>query len=306
VLAVTGLVTALLAGVLASGCTPQPAPGAPATLTPAPTATSPRPTPAPRPTPTPTTRATAPGLELSSVANFRDVAGSGLSLGEGTRMATGVVYRSAALFDASRSDLARLRRAGITLVIDLRTDVVAASQPDPRITGARHRQVDIFGAHGGAVRGTSVAGARASMRQMNIDFVASASQRARIADALTLIASATSPVLVHCQAGKDRTGWISALLQLIAGADQQQVMSEYLKSNEYRAQKLADAYRRTLASRGPTAARIQRAHLSVDPTYLNAGLDELERGYGTLDGYLTDGLGLSRATIEALKQRLTA
>ncbi len=222
-------------------------------------------------------------------------------------MATGVVYRSAKLATASRADVARLGRAGIGLVIDLRTDAVAARTPDPAIRGADYVLVNIYAEYSTppANPGT-VAAAEAYLRRMNTRFVSVPAQRAKVAQALRLIAEARDPVVVHCTEGKDRAGWISAMLQLIVGADRDQVMAEYLKSNEYRAETLKDAYRSTLASSGRTAARIQQARYRVQPGYLNAGLAEMDRRFGGLDGYLVEGLGLSTATIAALRERLTA
>ncbi len=256
-------------------------------------------------TPEPTAPTTAP-LALSSVVNFRDVAGPGLRLSDGRRLSPGVVYRSAKLLTASRSDLRRLSRAGLALVIDLRTEPVARAQPDPEVAGARHVRVDLFGPGGGPrATGSSVADARAAMRRMNAEFVTSAYERARTADVLRLIASATGPVLIHCQAGKDRTGWISAVLLLAAGAERADVITEYLKSNAYRAGAIAASYRRTLAAKGLLAARIDRAHQRVEASYLGAALDELYSRYGTVENYLTDGLGLSSRTVERLRARLT-
>ena len=144
------------------------------------------------------------------------------------------------------------------------------------------------------------------MEQLNVDFVGEAAQRRKIATVLKLVAAADGPVVVHCTEGKDRTGWISALLQLNAGANRDQVMSEYLKSNQYRAAVIDAGYRAKLRSSGRTVAAAKRALLRVEPEYLGAGLDALEAKYNDIAGYLKDGLGLSSATVERLRDRLTA
>lgn len=246
-------------------------------------------------------------LTLSSVTNFRDVAGGGLPLPGGKRMATGVVYRSATLKGLSAKDARALTKAGLGGVIDLRTDYVAAHSPDPRIKGVRNQVVNIFGVPRiTSVRYRTVAAARAHMRQMNLDFVDVAVQRRQIAKALTLIAAADDPILFHCTEGKDRSGWISALLQLTAGASRAEVTGEYLKSNEFRAELIDGTYRAKLKSSGRTAAEVERALMRVQPDYLGAGLDEVDARYGDLHGYLTRGLGLSAATVQRLRDRLTA
>lgn len=295
--------------VLSAGCTATPlAPTVPSTTVVAVTP-SPAVTPSVTPSATPTVKSApfAAPLKLTSVANFRDVAGTGLSLPDGKKMATGVVYRSATLTRLSKADKKALTKAGVGEVIDLRTDYVAAHSPDPTIKGVEHHVVNIFAVtRTASVRYRTVAAAQAHMRQMNVDFVDVAAQRRQIAKALTLIAASDGPILFHCTEGKDRSGWISALLQLTAGASRAEVTAEYVKSNEFRAELINAAYRAKLKSSGRTAAEVERALGRVQPDYLGAGLDELKARYGDIDGYLSKGLGLSTATIQQLRERLTA
>jgi len=296
--------------VLSSGCTATPvAPVVPSTtvvaVTPPSSVTSAKPS----ASATPTLKGPPPAvpLQLSSITNFRDVAGSGLALPGGKHMATGVVYRSATLTGLSAKDAKALRKAGVGEVIDLRTDYVAAHSPDPAIKGVTHHIVNIFAvSRTTSVRYRTVAAAQAHMRQMNVDFVDVAAQRRKIANALTLIAAADGPILFHCTEGKDRSGWISALLQLTAGASRAEVTTEYLTSNQFRADLIDAAYRAKLKSSGRVAAGVERALMKVQSDYLGAGLDELRARYGDIDGYLSTGLGLSAATVQRLRERLTA
>lgn len=300
----------MLASLITSGCAaPADAPpGLPATSAAGvPTASVAAASPSARPaSPTSSPTATArPSLRISSVSNFRDVAGDGLALPGGTHMATGVVYRSGKLGTLSSSDRLRLQKAGLRLVIDLRTSAVAGRSPDPVVQGAGHELVNIFGtAYARGLRTHTVAAAKAYMREMNRRFVADPGQRSRIGTALTLIARSDGPVLFHCTEGKDRSGWVSAVLQLAAGAGDDQVIAEYLKSNDYRAGLIAGEYRATRARSGTAAAQVRDALLRVNASYLEAGLGELRTRYGDIDGYLTDGLGLSKATIAELRSRL--
>jgi len=247
----------------------------------------------------------AAALTIGSVSNFRDVAGDGLALPGGRTMATGVVYRSAKLSGLSAADTAQLVTTGLVAVIDLRTPGVAKASPDPAIPGATYHLVNLY-----AVTKVprpklrSVAAARAYMRSINVHFVTSSAQRARVARTLKLIAGASAPVIVHCSEGKDRTGWISAILQLAVGATTSQVHTEYRKSNAYRAGIIAAHFTATRARSGLHAAQIEQAQLKVSTSYLDAGLKELKRRYGSVAGYLTRGLKLSASTIATLRARL--
>lgn len=297
-----GLVAPLLACMLAVGCTatsvaPPVGPAAVASTTPA----------APASATTAVETAKPFTLRIGSVQNFRDVAGDGLQLPNGHRMAQGVVFRSARLATSSAADRKLLARSGFSDIIDLRTDGVAGRSPDPRIPGVERHLVNIY-----AVRETpsvtfrTEAAARRHMKQMNIGFVRDGAQRARVATALRMVANADGRVIVHCTEGKDRTGWISALLQMVAGADREQVLSEYLKSNSYRANLIRADYRKTLAADGAAAARARLALLKVDASYLEAGLLAMDERYGGVEGYLEEGLGLSADTINTLRERLVA
>ena len=113
-------------------------------------------------------------------------------------------------------------------------------------------------------------------------------------------------MIIHCTEGKDRTGWSAAILQLLAGADRATVMKEYLLSNERRADIIERGVAQARRAKGRVAGEITRARLEVAESYLRAGLNELERRYGDLDGYLTDGLGLRRQTVERLRAKLLA
>lgn len=222
-------------------------------------------------------------------------------------MATGVVYRSAGLNGLSAADSRALVKAGLSDVIDLRTEGTARRLPDPAIPGVKHHLVNVLAVPKfPSTNARTVGVARAYMRKLNRDFVDSAGRRAKIAKVLELIATADGPVLIHCTEGKDRTGWLSAVLQLTAGADRQQVLAEYVKSNVYRAQQIDAEYQALLKSSGKKAAQVQLALSRVQSEYLGAGLDELDVRYGSINGYLTEGLGLSAATVNKLRDRLTA
>ncbi len=244
-------------------------------------------------------------VTLTSVLNFRDVAGAGLTLSDGEQMARGVVYRSGKLASLSSTESELLAGLGLTDIFDLRSPSVAERTPDEAVDGATNHLVNLF-AGDSATSGNndSVAGAQEHMRAIYRQFVASEAQRDRLAVLLEDIAVAEGPVLVHCTAGKDRTGWVAAMLQYIAGASDQDVMAEYLASNNYRADLVAERYAKTQAKEGTLQADIERVGDEVDASYLQAGLDEVAQRYGDLEGYLQDGLGLTDTTISQLRAKL--
>lgn len=250
---------------------------------------------------------TAPEPRIDSASNFRDVAGSapGIPLPDGARMARGVVFRSGKLSGLSGEDRAELAALGVSDIFDLRTEEVARRSPDRAIDGARYHLVNLYGVYSKTTpEFSTVADARAERAQLNREFVTTFQQRVRTATLLRSIAEARGPVIIHCTEGKDRTGWVSALLQLTAGAGEDAVFAEYELSNDERRDEIEARVAEVRREQGDVQADIARVQLEVDRSYLAAGLDELSARYADLDGFLTKGLGLDQATIDALRGRL--
>ncbi|MFT4218275.1 MAG: tyrosine-protein phosphatase [Micropruina sp.] len=295
----------MLRSVIAAGCAAatllvgcaQPSAQVEPTPTPTPIAPS---SPLASTTSTSATPPEKPELSLTSVSNFRDVAVGG-------QMARGVVFRSGKLQGLSDADERKLIAAGVTDVFDLRTDTVAKKSPDPAIDGVTHHLVNIFAVPARSFPELHAAKAAIAEReQLNRDFVIDPKQRERIGTLLRAIAEARGAVIIHCSEGKDRTGWASAMLQAIAGADRSAIVADYLRSNEQRTAIIERGIAEARKAGGTVAAEVARIRLVVADDYLLAGLNELTNRYGDVNGYLTKGLGLSEQTIARLRTRLLA
>jgi protein-tyrosine phosphatase len=146
---------------------------------------------------------------------------------------------------------------------------------------------------------------REGMVEMYRQFVADAASRAAFAAALALIAERTAQgvaVLFHCTAGKDRTGWLAAVLLTALGADRATVFEDYLLTNcraaegrgaESRAELLA-TLRRLVGERQPIEPLIE-----VREEYLQAAFDEAEARYGSMEAFPAEGLGVDTAALRA-------
>ena len=243
---------------------------------------------------------------LATMDNFRDIAGttSVYTTSHDGTLRTGVFYRSNALA-LSSADQATLSTLGISDVYDLRTASEIASSPDVMPDGARYTHIDIIGntASGSNITSitfSSAAEAKAMMQQTNVAFVSDAGMRARFTTLFNDLASAEGAALFHCTAGKDRTGWTAAMLLSIAGVDEGTIMENYLATNDYTRQRVEA----TLAMMPPAMAAIYEPLLGVDASYLQAGLDEISREYGSVDNYLKQGLGLSQETLYVLRGKM--
>ncbi|MFD3328892.1 tyrosine-protein phosphatase [Streptomyces sp. NPDC058701] len=258
----------------------------------------------------------------TTVANLRDLGGTPLSGGRTVR--PGLLLRSGQL---DRLDVAAdpvVAALGLRTVVDLRTDAERADHPDRLPAGARLLVGDVLADKVTSGRMPAAAQlkdllsdpvvaeehlgggkARVLFGDVYRSFVHSGSARAAYRMLLTEAADpASGPLLFHCTAGKDRTGWGATVILSLLGADDDTLMAEYLSVNP--------AVRRAFAPmiEGFTAAGgdpdIALALIGVFPSYLEAALDEVATRYGSVEKYVREGLGVPDETVGALRARLVA
>lgn len=188
-------------------------------------------------------------ISLSGVHNERDaLARYGFK--------KGVLLRTAHLVDATKRDKLKLAtelRGGV--IIDLRTSSARTKYPDPSLPKVTHLNIGI------------------NPDAVYPRYVTEKARRDAFAKTLRQAAAAKGAVLIHCTAGKDRTGWAVAMLMYAIGASDAQVMKEYLRTKD------------TVASK------------------LQGGLDEAKKKYGSISTYLRKGLGLTTTDIAKLKKK---
>lgn len=246
-------------------------------------------------------------VTLSGIHNFRDVAGPGYSLEQSGSMARGVVYRSAAV-SASDGDVGVLERLGVSTIVDLRSTGEVSMQPDVPVPGAKNVNIDVL--QGNSTAATlmnsgivTVDEARTEMARTYEQFVLGADERAAFGRAVGEVATSSGASVVHCTAGKDRTGWISAVLQLLAGVAEDDVVADYLLTREHN-RELTDAILQYVQVKMPHQAEAIAVLLEVDESNIRRSLDALNSQYGDVRRYLIDGTGLKGDLVDELGARL--
>jgi protein-tyrosine phosphatase len=117
---------------------------------------------------------------------------------------------------------------------------------------------------------------------------------ARFAEFFAHLLASDEPTVFHCTAGKDRTGFAAALLLKAVGASDDEVMHDYLLTNE----RLVLPQESRMGLPREAMAVLWR----VQPEFLRAAFDEVDRSYGSLDAYFREGLAIRQEE----RERLTA
>ncbi|MBT2406931.1 MULTISPECIES: tyrosine-protein phosphatase [unclassified Streptomyces] len=257
----------------------------------------------------------------TTVANLRDLGGTPLSGGRTVR--SGLVLRSGQLDRLDLDADPAVAALGLRTVIDFRTDIERADHPDRVPDGVRVLVGDVLADKMGAGKVPAAAqlkdllsdpvvaeehlgGGKAQTLFGGIyrSFVNSGSAQAAYRMLLTEAADPEAgPLLFHCTAGKDRTGWGATIILSLLGADDETLMAEYLSVNPAVKQAFAPMIEGFTAAGGDPD--IALALIGVFPSYLEAALDEVSTRYGSIEKYVREGLGVSDETVEALRARLT-
>lgn len=251
-------------------------------------------------------------LPLSGVHNFRDY--GGYAAADGGRIRDGLLWRSAHHEQASDDDLAAIDRLGIETVIDLRGDDERIAHPCRRSPGFSARVLHADGNTAGLAPHLAAAqGAidAETARARMIDTYAGMPYRPALVATLRLYVAALAeydaPSLVHCVAGKDRTGFAVAIVHRLLGVHEDDVMADYLLTNvagrieERIAQGAAVIRARHSAGISDDAIRTL---MMVNPAFLDAAFATVRRDHGDVASYAEAVLNLSPSMREALIDRL--
>jgi protein-tyrosine phosphatase len=123
---------------------------------------------------------------------------------------------------------------------------------------------------------------------------------------------ANRPLVFHCSHGVHRTGTAAAILLSVLGVPWETVREDYLLSNHYRAQendrRLAELTALAAESQGVPPDAVDTTNMEafyrLQGAYIDASLEEAVRQHGSMEAYARDGLGLTEAEIEALREQL--
>lgn len=256
-------------------------------------------------------------IPIPGTSNVRDV--GGYPVGDRERVSTGRLYRSEALglpgsgaesvWDALRAE--EYRRLGLRTVVDLRSDHEADLVPSAwaRATGARLVRAPIpEGVEGSGtdfmrmLRDGSIT--RFDEEDLGRWYQHVFRRRAAVLGAVVreLAHPGNLPALVHCHAGKDRTGLVVALVLETVGVPRNVVVADYALTGEYRPDRVAQ--HAEMLDRLGVGLEDVRVFWEAPARAMESALEFLDAAYGCAPGYLISECGVSAGQIESLRAAL--
>ena len=252
---------------------------------------------------------------FDGLENFRDY-GDYAATG-GRRIRPGRLFRSGHHARASDADLERLAAMGLGAVVDLRRPGERREQPSRRPAG-----FDGLVIEGGVDDGQEAPHltflkesdltpetARRFMTQTYARLPFDAAHLDVFGRYFHALGDSDRPVLIHCAAGKDRTGFLAAVTHHLLGVHRDDLIADYLLTNtavdlEARAPAIGQRLEAMTGRKASHAAVV--AFLGVEPAFLDAALSAVEDRHGGLDGYLRDAVGVDDSLRDRIATRLSA
>jgi len=235
-------------------------------------------------------------FKLQGASNFRDLGGYATADGRTVRWRH--IFRSNHLGHLTETDVGVVRELGVKHAFDFRgteervaatcaiSEIMVHSLPiEPTVVAALRARLQ--------ARALSSNDALEIMRESYRGYVQLNTHSFR--ELFAHLVDGDGPLVIHCTAGKDRTGFACALILHALGVPEKTISEDYLLTNRF--------YRRDPAAAPDLPDEVRQAIGSVNASFLAAGFETISERYGDLEGYFRDGLGLGTRERSELKKR---
>jgi protein-tyrosine phosphatase len=245
-------------------------------------------------------------IEFRSLMNFRDI--GGVTASGNKKVKTGLIFRSANPDRISRRDLEKLSAFNIRTFIDLRAphelkkNIVSIDHAEKLLlpldfqlrTRERLRPV-IYRKDAQPIIAEISNDLYLEILDASVGIIGQIMN--------VLAAPGGTPVLIHCQAGKDRTGIVSAIILLALGVDRNLILDDFMRSNEA----LLPFFKRlfiirTIFSLGFFPYRNMLYAVTVKKRNIESILDRIDHFYGGIEAFLGKA-GISESSLAVIKEK---
>ena len=244
------------------------------------------------------------------LTNFRDL--GGLSGYEGKKIKEKLILRSGEPVGLSDDDLVKLTEVyGVAHIIDFRSEKEISIKPVDDIKGATYINIDIMANHmkqdipsfEEIVKNLKAGVTDEFMTQVYTDFVLSDDAKIGYRKFIDLLLNPQGAFLFHCFAGKDRTGWGAVIILKILGVSNEDIIADYLATNERRKaanDKLIDEYR----AKGFSDEQLSYLEemMSVKAAYIETAFNVVKENFKNFDNYLMQMLNVTDEEIAKLRE----
>jgi protein-tyrosine phosphatase len=233
-------------------------------------------------------------IPLAGTFNVRDVGGYPAV---GGTVRAGLLLRGDALHRLDDGARAALAGLPVRTVVDLREDFEARLSPDALDgTGIAVLRLPVF-----RFPGDSFGQSPEDLKTVYDHMIDDCGEV--LATAVAHVATATAqPVLVHCSAGKDRTGVVVAIVLSLLGVSDEVIAEDYHLTSAYLAAEFTQAVEQLQAATG-LGQRLNGHALACPPELILATLERMRASHGSVQGYLL-AHGLSATLVEELRRSL--
>jgi protein-tyrosine phosphatase len=252
-------------------------------------------------------------LNFEGISNFRDL--GGYPADEGRQVKWGALYRAGTLAHSSNADLQGLEQLNLKTLIDFRSAAEKEQEPNrlPDPVGFSVVEIPTLDDGNKAMVGEimerietgNFEGLNPNQMMLDANRQFASTFTPQFRQFIETVQEANgAPIVWHCTAGKDRTGFAAAILLRILGVPQNMVMQDYMASKQHALEARKSQLLLLRLFKGQEAADKLAVLMGVEEAWLKAAFEEIDSTWGSFDNYVREALALTDRDIGQLKENL--